>query len=102
VNLSSLSEFALQVLELLPVRPLGVSVRELAIELRGDIRRRTQRSVHAALREIAGALNVKHLLTENRYDEFARKLPVWCYGVPAEAMPEIREFFKRRKVARAA
>ena len=88
--MEGLNEFELEVLENLPVEPVGLSLAELADGLL-DARSPTAKGkVRRALESISKALGGLHVRTGN--DELGG-FAVKMYGVPKGKMAAVRAFF---------
>ena len=85
-----LNEFELEVLENLPVEPVGLSLAELADGLMGNRGPVARGKVKAALDGIAHALNGLHIGPGN--DRFGG-YGVQMFAIPAGKMRRVREFF---------
>lgn len=88
-----LNEFELEVLENLPVEPIGLSMAELADGLLDNRSPVAKGKVRRALDRIAEALNGLHVRIGN--DEL-RGFGVKMYGIPRRTMPSVRAFFAER------
>ena len=85
-----LNEFELEVLENLPVEPIGLSLTELADGLLDDRSPAGKGKVRRALDRIGEALNGLHVSTGNdQLGGFGVKM----YGIPRRTIPAEREFF---------
>ena len=85
-----LNEFELEVLEILPVEPIGLSLAELADGLEGNRSPAAKGKLKAALDSIARAVGGLH--TGQGNDRFGG-FRVQTYGVRKADMPQVREFF---------
>ena len=90
-----LSEFELEVLENLPVEPIGLSLAELADGLLGDRGPMGKGKVRRALEGIDAVLGGLHVRTGN--DDLCG-FGVKMYGVPRAKMPAVRQFFAVRQL----
>ena len=85
-----LTEFELEILENLPVEPVGVSLAELADDLLNSRSPQAKGRIKRALKNIGIALG--GLYVHNGDDDFGG-YGVKMYGVPRSKMPGVREFF---------
>jgi len=93
--MEGLNEFELEVLENLPVEPVGLSLAELAdglLDARGPA---AKGKVRRALESISKALGDLHVHTGN--DELGG-FAVKMYGVPRRTMAAVRAFFAENAV----
>ena len=90
-----LNEFELEVLENLPVEPIGLSLAELADGLLDDRGPAAKGKVRLALERIAEVLNGLYIRTGN--DDLGG-FGVKLYGIPSRTMPSVRRFFANRLV----
>ena len=88
-----LSEFELEVLENLPVEPIGLSLAELADGLLDDRSPMAKGKMRRALDHIAEVLGGLHVHSGN--DDLGG-FGVKMYGIPRAGMPRVREFFAQR------
>jgi len=88
--MEGLNEFELEVLENLPVEPVGLSLAELADGLLDNRSPAAKGKVRRALESISKALGGLHVRTGN--DELGG-FAVKMYGVPRRAMAAVRAFF---------
>ena len=85
-----LTDFELQVLEILPVEPIGISLAELADGLLGNRSQQAKGKVKQALTNIATQLGGLYIsLGDDDFGGYAVKM----YGLPRTTMPAVREFF---------
>ena len=89
-----LNEFELEVLENLPVEPIGLSLAELADGLLDDRSPAAKGKVRLALERIAEVLGDLHVRTGN--DDLGG-YGVKMYGICRGTMPAVREFFAERQ-----
>ena len=90
-----LSEFELEVLENLPVEPIGLSLTELAdglLDNRGPV---AKGKVRRALENVARASGGLYVYSGN--DDLGG-FGVKMYGIPRRTMPSVRAFFADRLV----
>ena len=85
-----LTEFELQVLENLPVEPLGVSLTELADDLLNNRGPQAKGRIKRALKNICSELG--KLYVHSGDDDFGG-YAVKMYGVPGSKISGVREFF---------
>lgn len=85
-----LDEFEMEVLEHLPVEPIGLSLTELADGLLDDRSPSAKGKVRRAMEKIAQAFGDLHVYTGN--DDLGG-FGVRMYGVPRATMPRVRELF---------
>ena len=88
--MEGLNEFELEVLENLPVEPVGLSLAELADGLLDARSPAPKGKVRRALESISKALGGLHVRTGN--DELGG-FAVKMYGVPRRKMAAVRTFF---------
>ena len=88
--MDSLTEFELEILELLPVEPIGVSLTELSDDLLNNRNQQAKGRIKRALQNIGRALG--GLYVGNGDDDFGG-YDVKMYGIPRAKMPAVREFF---------
>jgi hypothetical protein len=88
-----LNEFELEVLENLPVEPIGLSLTELADGLLDDRGPAARGKVRRALERIAEVLNGLSVRTGN--DDLGG-FGVKMYGIRRRKMPAVRRFFAER------
>ena len=88
--MDSLKAFDLEVLENLPVEPIGLSLAELADGLLDDRSPTAKGKVRRALENITRALGGLYVYSGN--DDLGG-FGVKMYGVPRAKMPMVREFF---------
>ena len=88
--MEGLNEFELEVLENLPVEPVGLSLAELADGLLDARSPAAKGKVRRALESISKALGALHVRTGN--DELGG-FAVKMYGVPRRKMAAVRAFF---------
>ena len=91
--MEGLNEFELEVLENLPVEPIGLSLAELADGLLDDRGPAARGRVRRALERIAEALSGLHVHTGN--DDLGG-FGVKMYGIPRSTMPRVRAFFDEK------
>jgi len=94
--MEQLSEFELEVLEHLPVEPVGLSLLELADGLLDERGPMAKGKVRRALDRIAEALGGLHVCTG---DDDLGGFSVKMYGIPRARMPQVRADLARRKPA---
>ena len=99
VAMDELGDLEVEVLETLPVEPLGVSVSELAEDLLGDVSESSKRRMRHIIHRLLSALGELHLVMEP--DSFIDR-PVRKYGIPRHIMPEVREFCYNRRPLKAS
>ena len=85
-----LNAFELEVLENLPVEPIGLSLAELADGLVGSRGPAAKSKVKTALDSILRAIGSLNVAQGN--DRFG-SCGVQLYGVRKQKMPDVREFF---------
>ena len=85
-----LNDFERDVLENLPVEPVGLSLAELADGLLDDRSPSAKGKVRRALSRIAEALGSLHVRIGN---DGLGGFGVRMYGIPRRTMPSVREFF---------
>jgi len=91
-----LNEFELEVLENLPVEPIGLSLTELADGLLGDRSPRAKGQVRRALDGIANAIGRLHIRKGN--DDFGG-FGIVMYAIPQDTMPSVRAFFAEAPIS---
>jgi hypothetical protein len=91
-----LDDFELEVLENLPVEPIGLSLTELADGLLDDCSPAAKGNVRRALENIARALGGLYVYSGN--DDLGG-FSVKMYGVPRAKMPRLRAFLAEREQA---
>ena len=91
--MEGLNEFEMEVLENLPVEPIGLSLAELADGLLDDRGPAARGKVRRALERIAEALNGLHVHTGN--DDLGG-FGVKMYGISRSTMPRVRAFFDEK------
>ena len=91
--MDSLSEFELEILEILPVEPIGVSLTELADDLLNNRSQQAKGRIKRALKNVGKALG--GLYVRSGDDDFGA-FDVKMYGIPRTKMPGVREFFAER------
>ena len=91
-----LNEFELEVLEVLPVEPTGLSLAELADGLLDNRSPAAKGKVRRALESISKVLGGLHVRTGN--DELGG-FAVKMYGVPSRKMAAVRAFFAENALA---
>ena len=92
MDMESLTEFELEVLENLPVEPLGMSLSELADGLLDDYSPAGKGKVLRALDRILVATGALYVCTgDDSLGGFGR-----MYGIPQRMMPAVRQFFADR------
>ena len=85
-----LTEFELEILEILPVEPVGVSLVELADDLLNNRSQQAKGRIKRALKNIGTELGGLYIRTgDDDFGGYAVKM----YGVPRSKMPGVREFF---------
>ena len=85
-----LTEFELEILEILPVEPVGVSLAELADDLFNNRNQQAKGRIKRALESIG--LELEGLYVHSGHDDFGG-YGVKMYGVPRSKMAVVREFF---------
>ena len=91
--MEGLSEFELEVLENLPVEPIGLSLAELADGLLDDRGPAAKGKVRRALDRIGKALGGLHACTGN--DDLGG-FGVKMYGLRRDDVPAVMQFFAER------
>lgn len=94
--MEDLNELELEVLENLPVQPVGVSLAELADDLLGSRGPSARGKIRRALERISGAIGGLHMHTGN--DDFGGAR-VKMFGIPTRKMPRVRRFFAEKSPA---
>jgi predicted amidohydrolase len=90
-----LDDFELEVLENLPVDPIGLSLAELAEGLLDDCSPAAKGKVRRALDRVAEVLNGLHVRTGN--DDLGG-FGVKMYGICRRRMPAVRRFFAEKQL----
>jgi len=90
-----LNDFEMEVLENLPVEPIGLSLAELAEGLLEDCSPAAKGKVRRALERIAEVLNGLYVRTGN--DDLGG-FGVKMYGVRRRKMPAVRRFFVEKQL----
>ena len=85
-----LTEFELEILEILPVEPVGVSLAELADDLFNNRNQQAKGRIKRALKNIE--IELEDLYVRTGDDDFGG-YGVKMYGVPRSKIPGVREFF---------
>ena len=88
--MEALTEFELEILEILPVEPIGVSLTELADDLLNNRNQQARGRIKQALDNIGQAIG--GLYVGSGDDDFGC-YGVKMYGIPRAKMPAVREFF---------
>ena len=88
--MEALTEFELEILEILPVEPIGVSLAELADDLLNNRNQQAKGRIKRALKNIRKTLG--GLYVHSGDDDFGC-YGVKMYGIPRAKMPAVREFF---------
>ena len=91
-----LNDFELEVLENLPVQPIGLSLNELADGLLDDRGPAARGKVRRALERIAEVINGLHVRPGN--DDMGG-FGVKMYGIRRRKMPAVRRFFAEGRFA---
>ena len=93
--MEGLNEFEMEVLENLPVEPIGLSLTELADGLLDDRSPAAKGKVRRALDHVAEALDGLYVSTGNDdLGDFGVKM----YGIPPPTMPSVRAFFAEKQL----
>ncbi len=88
-----LNEFELEVLEVLPVEPTGLSLAELADGLLDDRSPAAKGKVRRAVESVSKALGGLHVRKGN--DDLGG-FGIRMYAVPRSKMPQVRAFFAEK------
>ena len=88
--MEALTEFELEILEILPVEPIGFSLTELADDLLNNRNQQARGRIKQALDNIGQAIG--GLYVGSGDDDFGC-YGVKMYGIPRAKMPAVREFF---------
>ena len=99
MDMESLTEFELEVLENLPVEPVGLMLTELADELLHDCSPKGKGKIKDALLNIAAALG--GLYRAYRPEGCGGLLRIWVCGIPRAKMPAVRRFFAEKQKKQA-